>query len=199
LKIILLVISCIFFACNFQLKAQTQNNLDLIYKLIDKSVAKTDSLLGGKQTINLSITAAQPLEILKPFVLQAFNNRGYQLKANDGKAELSVNYTLISVNVEYKNSYSDGLFAEIALEREIKINGSISLIKSNHIVKPFGFTETRMDTVQLNEITDLEDKSVPFTQGQIPSQPLLSTFWEPIVVVGTLIAAVILLFTVRSK
>ena len=199
MKIILLIISYIFLACNFQLKAQTQNNLDLIYKLIDKSVAKTDSLLGGKQTINLSITAAQPLEILKPFVLQAFNNRGYQLKANDGEAGLSINYTLISVNVEYKNSYSDGLFAEIALEREIKINGSVSIIKSNRIIKPFGFTETGMDTVQLDEITDIEDKSVPFTLGQIPSQPLLSTFWEPIVVVGTLIAAVILLFTVRSK
>ena len=199
MKTKLLIISFLFLFLNFYLNAQTQNNLDLINVLIDNSVAKTDSLLGGKQTIDLTVTTTQSLEILKPKVLQAFNERGYLLKTSNAESGISVNYNLTSANVEYKNSYSDGFFGGIALERQITVNGSFTIIKLNHIIQPIGFAETRTDTVKLDEIATLENRSIPFTQGQIPSQPLLSTFWEPIIVVGTLIVTVILLFTVRSK
>ena len=96
-------ISFLFIVLNFNLYAQAQNNLDLINSLIENSIEKADSLLGGKQTINLSVTTAQPLEILKPTVLQAFNKYGYVLKTSDADSEISVNYNLISANVEYKN------------------------------------------------------------------------------------------------
>jgi len=199
LKTKLLIISFLFLVLNFYLNAQTQNNLDLINILIDSSVAKADSLLGGKQTINLSVTTAQPLEVLKPKVLQAFKEHGYLLKTSDAESGILVIYNLTSANVEYKNSYSDGFFGDIALERQITVNGSFTIIKLNQIVQPVAFVEIRTDTVKLNEISNLENRSIPFTRGLIPSQPFLSTFWEPILVVGTLIATVILLFTVRSK
>lgn len=199
MKTKLLIISFLFIVLNFYLNAQTQNNLDLINVLIDNSVARTDSLLGGKQTINLTVTTTQSLEILKPKILQAFNERGYLLKTSNAESGISVNYNLTSANVEYKNSYSDGFFGGIALERQITVNGSFTIIKLNHIIQPIGFAETRADTIKLDEIANLENRSIPFTQGQIPSQPLLSIFWEPIIVVGTLIVTVILLFTVRSK
>lgn len=199
MKTKLLIISFLFLVLNFYLNAQTQNNLDLINILIDSSVAKADSLLGGKQTINLSVTTAQPLEVLKPKVLQAFKEHGYLLKTSDAESGILVIYNLTSANVEYKNSYSDGFFGDIALERQITVNGSFTIIKLNQIVQPVAFVEIRTDTVKLNEISNLENRSIPFTRGLIPSQPFLSTFWEPILVVGTLIATVILLFTVRSK
>lgn len=199
MKTKLLIISFLFLFPNFYLNAQTQNNLDLINNLIDSSVAKADSLLGGKQTINLSVTTTQALEILKPKILEAFNEHGYLLKTSDAESGISVNYNLTSANVEYKNSYTDGFFGDIALERQITVNGSFTIIKLNNVIQPIGFTETRTDTIKLDEIANLENRSIPFTQGQIPSQPLLSTFWEPIIVVGTLIVTVILLFTVRSK
>lgn len=193
------VISFLFIVLNFNLYAQAQNNLDLINSLIENSIEKADSLLGGKQTINLLVTTAQPLEILKPTVLQAFNKYGYVLKTSDADSGISVNYNLISANVEYKNSFSDGFFGDISLERQITVTGSFTIIKLNHVIQPIGFSETRTDTVKLDEISNLEDRSIPFTQGKIPSQPFLSTFWEPILVVGTLITTIILLFTIRSK
>ncbi len=167
--------------------------------LIGKSIARADSLLGGKKTINLSVTTAQALDILKPSVLQAFNKGEFLLKTSDSESGISVNYNLISVNVQYKNSYSEGFFGDIAFEREVSVNGSFTIIKGNNVFSPVEFTETKLDTIKLDEIAIVENKSILFTQGQIPSQPLLSTFWEPILVVGTLIVTVILLFTVRSK
>lgn len=193
------IISFLFLVLNLNLNAQTQNNLDLINSLINSSVVKADSLLGGKQTINLLITTSQPLETLKPIVLQAFNKHGYLLQTADAESGISVNYNLNSANVVYKNSFSNGFFGDIELERQITITGFFTITKLNQIIQPIGFAETRTDTIKLNEIVDLENRSIPFTQGQIPSQPFLSTFWEPILVVGTLITTVILLFTIRSK
>lgn len=195
----LLINVFLFLVLNFYLNAQVKNNLDLINVLIDGSVAKADSQLGGKQSINLSITTSQSLEILKPRILQAFIERGYILSTSEAESGSSVNYNLLTVNVEYKNAYSDGFFGNIALERQITVDGSFTLTRVNQIMKPMLFTETTTDTIKLNEIAGIENKSIPFTQGQIPSQPLFSTFWEPILVVGTLIVTVILLFTVRSK
>ncbi|MCX6169116.1 MAG: hypothetical protein NTX65_07250 [Ignavibacteriales bacterium] len=192
-------VSILFFIPILFLNAQTQNNIDVIYNLIERSVAQADSLLGGKQAINLSVTTAAPLEILKPKVLQLFSNRGYLLTASGAESAIPVNYTITSATVEYNNSFTNGFFGNIGLERKLTLKGSFNVVESGQIIKPVEFTESVTDTVKLDEISNLENKSIPFTQGQIPSEPLLSTFWEPIIVVGTLIVTVILLFTVRSK
>lgn len=199
MKTKLLIITCLFLLQNSLLNAQPKNNLDQISLLINKSLARADSLLGGKQTINLSVTTAQQLEILKPSILKIFSDNGYQLKTSEAESGISVNYSILSANVEYKNSYSKGLFGDIALEREVTLKGSLTISRLNKIIQPIEFSEIIADTVNLDEIETLENKSLPFTQGQIPSLPLLSTFWEPIAVVGTLILTVILLFTVRGK
>jgi hypothetical protein len=199
LKTKLPAISILFFIPILFINAQTQNNIDVIYNLIERSVLKADSLLGSEHTINLSVTTAPPLETLKPKVIQLFSNRGYLLKTSGNESVVPVNYTITSAAVDYNNSFTDGFFGGIRLERKITLIGSITIVKSDQVIKPAEFTETSIDTVKLDEISNLENRSIPFTQGQIPTQSLLSTFWEPIIVVGTLIVTVILLFTVRSK
>jgi hypothetical protein len=199
LKTKLFFIPIIFFLPILFLNAQTESNIDVVYKLIERSVIKADSLLEGKQSINLSVTTALPLEILKTKVIQSFGNHGYLLKTSGNESVVQVNYTINSASVGYNNSFSDGLFGGIGLERKIMLNGSFTIVNSDQIIKPVEFTESVSDTIKLDEISTIENKSIPFTQGKIPSQPLLSSFWEPILVVGTLIVTVILLFTVRSK
>jgi hypothetical protein len=178
--------------------AQTETNLDLIYKLINNSVVNADSIIGGKQSIIFSVTTPQTLDVLKPKIIQSFNEHGYTLKSL-GDSEATVNYNLTYSKVEYKDSFTDGLFGGALVEREVSISGVISVTKSNKISSPVEFTKSIKDTIQVNDISKIENQSLPFTHAQIPSMPLLSNLWEPIVVVGTLIVTVILLFTVRSK
>ena len=193
------IVSILFFIPILFLNAQTESNIDIVYNLIERSVIKADSLLGGKQTINLSVTTSPPLEILKPKVLQLFSNRGYLLKTSGNESVIQVNYAIASATVDYDNFFSDGFFGGIGLERKITLKGSFTIVKSDQIIKPVEFTEAVIDTVKLDEISNLENRSIPFTQGQIPSQPRLSTFWEPIIVVGTLIVTIVLLFSIRGK
>ena len=189
----------LLFLSGKNLNAQSETNLNLIYKLIDKSVNQADSLLSGNKVIILTTTSSSTLEVLKPQVIKAFDSRGYELKTASNSSEPVVNYNLVYVKVEYKNSFTDGLFGGALVERNVSINGFFTIIKSNKLSQPIEFTKTLTDTISVNEISALENKSLPFTQAQIPSMPLLSNLWEPIAVVGTLIVTVILLFTVRSK
>ncbi len=193
------VIYLLFFLSGAILNAQTETNLNLIYKLVDGSINKADSLVGGKKSIVLTTTIPSSLEVLKPQVIKAFSNRGYDLKVSSNMAEPGVNYNLVFAKVEYKNSFADGLFGGARVERYISVNGFFTITKSNTINQPVEFTKTLKDTVSTGEISAIENQSLPFTQAPIPSMPLLSNLWEPIAVVGTLIITVILLFTVRSK
>ncbi|MEK6552999.1 MAG: hypothetical protein AABZ54_06080 [Bacteroidota bacterium] len=179
--------------------AQTQTNLNVIYKLINRSVSRADTILGTKQTINLSFTSSPILEVLKTKIFQTFNEHGYLLTTSTFESNSAVNYTVTSLKVEYRNPFSDGLFGGLSLEREISFNYSLTFTNADKTIKSFSYTESQIDTVKLDEISGLENKTLPFTQSSIPSTPLLSNLWEPIIVVGTLIVTIVLLFSIRSK
>jgi len=179
--------------------AQTKTNLDVIYKLIDRSVSRADSILNSKQTINLSFTSSSILEVLKPKIFQTFNEHGYALTSSTTESNSTVNYTATSLKVEYKNPFSAGLFGGLLSEREISFNYSLTITGTDKTIKSFSYIENQIDTVKLDEISGLENKTLPFTQAPIPSTPLLTNLWEPIIVIGTLIVTIVLLFSIRSK
>ncbi len=185
--------------CIGSLSAQNKSNLEIIYQLIDRTVVKADSAIGGTQNIYLNITNPPMLDVLKPRILEAFSSKGFVLIDKQDELAKSVGYTLVTANVKYKDSFSDGLFGGTSLLREVNLNGSILVTGKNRIIKPLQFSETFTDTIKLDELNSIENQTLPFTQAKIPSLPLLSNLWEPIIVVGTLIVTVILLFTVRSK
>lgn len=54
------------------------------------------------------------------------------------------------------------------------------------------------DTVWVSDVDALETPGVPATKGAMPSPGLFSSLIEPVVLVGTIAVAIILLFTVRS-
>jgi len=179
--------------------AQTKTNLEIINELISMSVSQVDSVIGGKRTFFLTVETSPGFEILKPNVYESFNKNGDTLKSSMDGTGKSVTLTIISSKVEYKNSYSDGIFGGTMLEREVSVNGSCLITGNDKIIRTMPFHRTYLDTIKLSDIAALENQSLPFTQSKLPPLPLLSNFWEPIIVVGTLIVTVILLFTVRSK
>lgn len=200
MKIKPLIIPILFLIISGSSIAQTQTNLDVIYKLIGRSISKADSVLGTKQTINLSFTSSSALEVLKPKIFQAFGEHGYSLTTSTViESNPAVNYTVTSLKVEYKNPFSNGLFGGLVLEREVSFNYSLTITSADKTIKSFSYIENQIDTVKLDEISGLENQTLPFTQSSIPSTPLLSNLWEPIIVVGTLIVTIVLLFSIRSK
>jgi hypothetical protein len=199
LKSIIAAVSSLFVLNAALLNAQPKTNLEVMHDLIERTVVKSGLLIGDGKKIGLSVATSQPLEIVKPAILKTFSGLGFIFAAKDLVPDAAVSYTLISSSVEYKNSFSEGFFGSLEMERAVQVRCSVTISKKGLTQPPVEFIETALDTIKLNEVSAVEDRSIPFSQAPIPSQPLISTFWEPILIVGTLIGTVILLFTVRSK
>ena len=167
--------------------------------MIHKSAAKADSLIAHKGAIYLSVNSPKSMEILKPVVIQSFNDLGYSLKSSDREADIEVNYILSSAKVEYSSAFLESFFGSTYLERNISIDCSLLIINKDKSLKSFELNEMKKDTVNLSDLSEIENQNLPFTQSKVPSRPFLTGFWEPIIAVSTLILTVILLFTIRSK
>jgi len=199
LKIRFLLSSFLLLCAAEFINGQSQSNLTIIHNLIHKSALKADSLNAHKKVIYLSVNTPYSLEILKPVIINSFTDIGYTLKSSKSEADVEVNYILSSVKAEYTSAFLDGFFGSTRLERNISTDYSLIITNKDGNIKSFELNEIQKDTVNLSDLSEIENQNLPFTQSKVPSQPFLTGFWEPIIAVGTLILTVILLFTIRSK
>jgi hypothetical protein len=185
---------CVF---NLNLTAQISSNLQITYKLIEKSISQIDSLISNPKIISFNYSSPLTYEFLKPHVVDGFVKKGFQLK--DGLSPgTKIEYSIQSINVEYLDPFKDGFFGDIFVLRNLNLNASVVISDSSGL-RTFHFISLEKDTVNVDVIASLENSSIPFTQAPVPEIPLFSNLLEPIIVVGTLIVTVILFFTIRSK
>lgn len=178
---------------------QTKSNYDLFGGLIKKSVAQIDSVVGdSKKNMIVNLSVPQLLDQLKPGLISAFNDKGFIIKSESDKQQV-LNFTLIDASINYKNSFTDGFFGDAMVEREAVLKGTFFSESPGGIDNPVSFSFAAVDTVSMDDIPNLENKALPFTQGTVPPPPVLSSLLEPIIIIGVLVATVILLFTVRGK
>ncbi|MFA7229169.1 MAG: hypothetical protein WC061_09045, partial [Melioribacteraceae bacterium] len=116
--------------------AQTKTNLELINSLVDRTVIKTEHLLTAGSPVSLSVVTTQSLEIMKPRILSEFNRRGFGIFTDGEVPNVTLAYTLISAGIEYKSSFSDGIFGSILVERSIHVNSSVIISKSGQMSPP---------------------------------------------------------------
>lgn len=179
--------------------AQTKTNLEKFFQLIENSVVKASDVIGKTETVVLSVTGSASLELLKPKVLAAFSNQGYMIKNDNSANTAKVTYSLNQAKVEYANAEKDGFFGDVVAERNVSLSGIVSVSSPDGLVKSFEVNESSKDTIVVDEIKNIEDATAPFTQGKKPEVSFFSNLLEPVLVVGTLLTTIILLFTVRGK
>ncbi|MDP2038847.1 MAG: hypothetical protein Q8L04_15805 [Ignavibacteria bacterium] len=190
---------CVLILSPVFLWGQTKTNFEVYFQLIDTSVAKVSESILKNGSIALSVTGPASLELLKPKVLESFSKLGYKT-ANENSADaVKVTYALNQVKVEYANAEKDGFFGDVVAERTVTLSGIVSVSSPDGLVKSFEVIESTKDTIAVDEIKNLEDPTILFTQGKTPEVSFFSNLLEPVLVVGTLVTTIILLFTVRGK
>jgi hypothetical protein len=196
-KIILVFLFGIFI---IQVFPQPKTNLQVIESLIENSITSIDSLL-HKNTKNLYLefASSSSLSILKSNVMNAFVSHGYVLKSERHENVLLIQYSISNVSVNYSESFKTGFFGDLLSEREIMIEGVYTVQNSNNNLIPHKFNYSVRDTINADEIGNIENKNLDFTKAELPLPNIFSNLLEPIIVVGTLIVTIFLLFIVRSK
>ena len=190
----------LFFLIPFSVMAQPQSpsNLDIFYTLVDSASDMLIKDMGDVKKVNLELNFGIDYSIFANQVRGKLLRNGVQLVTdqNEGENFVRVNLVLDNSFVGYSEPDKDGLFGDFYTERTVRISGNY-FISKNSEVKEFSFVSK--DKVMMNDVDELENRSYPFTQGDLPAEPFFSTLWEPIVAIGAAAVTVILFFTVRSK
>jgi hypothetical protein len=191
--LVLILISGIIFP-------QTKTNLEVLYSLNDSLVNQiVENIPQNNDKIILTLNLGDSYSIFSNHIKNDFIKYGKEIfTIPTGELNLpEVNIVLEEAGVKYGEVDRDGWFGDYYAPRTLLIKGHYLNTASNKGLQKF--FKTAIDTVKVEELESLENNSFPFTKGNIPAEPFLSSVWEPVIAIGVAAAAILLLFSVRSK
>lgn len=192
MKKIFLIALILISAITNEVAAQKKSNLEQVFALVDKSA---ESILTNSAINKFTFVFNSPDEykLLEPRALKNFGGK------IDNSSDTALVYTITNVRVDYGEMFRDWFLGDFKMHRSINLTGDYLLKGNGKIILSDSFSESVEDTVYYAEINRLENNSLPFTKGELPEEPFFSGLLEPVVAVSSIVVAVYLLFTVRSK
>ena len=179
---------------------QSKKNAELLSDLVDESIRSISQNWNEQNSlVCVNYTSQKNLDFFKDRVTAGLINSGTKLITIKDSADIILNYSIYSVDINYNETFRDGLFGDYLVEREAGLNCSFSLESKNEVIDADNLVFSAIDTVKYAEIKDLEDTQLPFTRAEIPPEPFFSSLLEPIIAIATAVVTLFLFFTVSSK
>ncbi len=181
-------------------ESQSKTNLEIFYKLADSAANNAlQNIPKTQKNITLDLDLGNAYTILGNQVFEMFHSSGKNIvKAlRKDSASVKLSFVIDQAKVTYGELFRKRLFGDFYTARKLLLSGNYVLYSPELSVHNFNYSFS--DTVDANKIKEMENVSFPFTQGQLPAEPLFSSMYEPVIAVGVAALTVILFFTVRSK
>lgn len=192
LRLFLLVI----LLSTISVRGQSKTNLEIFFSQIDSAGKEILSNISDINTpVKINFLSGSEYSILENRLTSFLIKDGLKISP-DENSSLKLSFAITEAFVKYNNSFRDGLFGDILVERTVVLNGNF-LIPDQNLSKDFSYLSA--DTIKYEQLSEIENRAYPFTQNNHPSEPFLSSLIEPIIAVGAAATAVILFFTIRSK
>jgi len=178
--------------------SQTSSNIDQFYTLIDSASNLLIKDLENTKQINLELNFGIDYSVFANKVRGNLLRSGIQFVGNDSVEEnlVRVNFVIDNSFVGYTEPEKDGIFGDFLTERTIELSGNY-FVSNQSQIKDFKLTVK--DTIDVVEVEKVENRSYPFTRGELPPEPFFSSLLEPIVAIGAAAVIIILFFSVRSQ
>jgi hypothetical protein len=190
----------LFFLLIFQatLYSQTVSNIDKFYSLVDSASNLLLKDLGNTNKVKLELNLGTDYSLFANQIRGKLLRNGKEIVSDNqvGDNLVRVNFVIDNSKVTYSDPERDGIFGDFYTERTIGLSVNY-LISSDQSLKSFNLTSK--DTINVKDVENVENRSYPFTQGELPPEPFFSSLLEPIVAIGAAAVIVILFFSVRSK
>ena len=190
------IVAVIILISVLQCFAQEKTNLQVFELLVDSSVITlTSSIPYTVRPLNIEMNTGTSYEIFNSEIISDLNQKGYKLIPDE--QAFRIQYFIKSASVSYGNMFRHGILGDYFVPRSVQLSGNFNITLGSTITNNFNYSFK--DTVNVDDVKNLENPAYPFTQGKLPTEPFFSGILEPVVAVGTVALAVILFFTVRSK
>jgi hypothetical protein len=107
---------------------------------------------------------------------------------------------ITGMGAAYENVRRDGLFGERIVTRTVLFEADVTVTSrvTGEVVHRTAVKRSRRDDVGVDDLERLESPGLVWTTGTVPSEGFFSSVLEPVITIGAIAVAVILLFTVRS-
>ncbi|MFN3694968.1 MAG: hypothetical protein ACK4UV_08160 [Ignavibacterium sp.] len=175
---------------------QSKSNLEIFFSQIDSvGMQIQQSIKENNVEMRINFLSSPEYSILENRLNSYLIKNGVKVLQNSDLPS-SLNFTITQAIVKYNDSFRDGLFGDILVERNISLIGNF-IIPDKNISNDFSLSFT--DTVEYDQLNEIENRAYPFTQNSHPSEPFFSSLIEPVIAIGAAATAVILFFTIRSK
>lgn len=190
----------LFFLVFLQISVYTQtiSNLDKFYELVDSASSMLLKDLGDVKRVNLELNFGIDYSVFANQVRGKLLRNDVQLVGDNSDEQNFVRVNLVIDNsfVGYSEPEKDGIFGDFFTQRTVELSGNY-FISNNSQVKEFKLTA--LDTLNVEDVEYVENRSYPFTQGELPPEPFFSSLLEPAIAIGAAATVIILFFSVRSK
>lgn len=184
----------IFIFFNYTLIAQTDSNLDRINLLLKDVCTKISAKLTNPIVLNFYSPAN--LFFLKNRTEVYFTELG---KISTKNINDTLNFNLEEVGIIYSKIIKSGFFGDYFVERCAYIKGTYLAKDEEKTVLTGEFNISKIDSINYDDISKLENFSLPFTRGDLPPEPIAPSIIEPLIAISSAVLTVVLFFTVRSK
>jgi hypothetical protein len=183
-----------------QLQSQTKTNLEVFYNLVDSAAVNAAKYIPqNEKNVKLDLGAGNIYSIFNNRIMESFQKAGKNVltEPRNDTTVSDVSFRIDKTTVNYGELFQEKLFGDFYAHREISLSGNYLLFLPGISSHNFNYSYT--DTININEVKNIENIAFPFTQGKIPPEPFLSSIYEPVIAVGAAALTVILFFTIRSK
>jgi hypothetical protein len=111
-----------------------------------------------------------------------------------------VEFGILDMRVHYDGLRRDGFMGPKIVERTalVSLHARITDSAGTRVLFTGDRSGSVRDTVLVSEIRRLETPMLPFTVGVVPDEGVFDNVAEPLIVLGAIAVAMVLLFTVRS-
>lgn len=179
---------------------QSKTNLEVLFGLMNKEAAAlSPQLQSDNAKLFIDYSSPNDLRIFKNRFVTELDKYCNGITTVQSEAGTILDFTLEKTGVKYTDTFRDGLFGDYLVERESTIGGSYNISKNGSVTVSDSFNLSQVDTVKYDEISSLENHSLPFTRNEVPDEPFFSSLIEPVIAIGSAVVAVLLFFTIRSK
>jgi hypothetical protein len=181
-----------------------QTNLEIMQNLVasmtNEIVARSHIAIGD--SIDVTCSPVEDGWIGQMALVSGLQAAGFHVFDKDQSTLRRVSLRVMGMNyaVRYGEVSRDGLFGAERVQRSITAGFSFETLdtRSGEILSTWTLSRASTDTVDVDDISELEQPSTRSTHAEIPNEPFIDRFVEPFVIIGATGVAVYLFFHIRS-
>lgn len=199
--VLIVLVACSGFAQESDEAKSPATNLDVMRSLARTIAATIVKQLDVKDSLNVHV-AVLPKEsawYIEGGILDELKRAKLSL-SDEASSVYVLEFGLRDARVQYSNIRRDGFLGAKCIDRKItlRLTTTIANRLTGIPAASSDAEESLSDTIELSDVSKVENPVIAITKGPLPNEEFMVNLAVPLILVGSIAVAVILLFNVRS-